>query len=220
MTDSVNGWAVGDNGAILQYSGSAWGVVTSPTTQTLRSVYMLSASDGWAAGDSGTLLRYQNGLWNTYSSPTTSQLNSLYLADGTHGWAVGASGTILHYDGSLWLSVSGPVSTNLNSVTEVTPQLAWAVGDGGTILQWTGIGWYTYTPTPPLSGNPDLNGIFTLSNGFGFIVGAPTAPGGQATVLQVPTASPVPETTAPQLLLLASLGAVLVTVRIRRRKRY
>jgi len=219
MIDSVNGWAVGDNGAILRYSGGSWGVVSSPTTDTLRSVFMVDASDGWAAGNSGTILRYQTGLWNTYPSPTTSQLNSLYLADATHGWAAGASGTILYYDGSIWLSANGPVSTNLNSVTQVSSQQAWAVGDGGTILQWTGIAWYTYTPTPPLSGNPDLNGIFTLSNGFGFIVGAPTAPGGQATVLQVPTGSPIPETTYPQLLLLVALGSALITIRTRRRIR-
>jgi photosystem II stability/assembly factor-like uncharacterized protein len=220
MIDSVSGWAVGDNGAILQYAGGSWAEVSSPTSNTLRTIFMLGASDGWAAGDSGTILRYQGGLWNTYPSPTTSQLNSLYLMDDSHGWAVGASGTILHYDGSTWLSVAGPVSTNLNSVTELNSQEAWAVGDGGTIIQWTGIGWYQFTPTPPLSGTPNLYSIYILPTGFGFVVGAPSATGAQGTVLQAPNMSPIPETFYSQLLLFAALASSLVAVSIRRRKRF
>ena len=219
MIDSVSGWAVGDNGAILRYSGGSWGAVSSPTSNALRTIFMLGASDGWAAGDSGTILRYQGGLWVNYASPTTSRLNSLYLMDASHGWAVGASGAILHYDGSIWLSVAGPVTTNLNSVTQVNPQQAWAVGDTGTILQWTGTGWYQFTPTPPLSGNPNLNSIYLLPNGFGFVVGAPAAPGSQGTVLQTPNLSPIPETAYPQLLFLVALASSLVAITICRRKR-
>jgi photosystem II stability/assembly factor-like uncharacterized protein len=219
MIDSVSGWAVGDNGAILRYSGGSWGLVTSSTSNTLRTIFMLGASDGWAAGDSGTILRYQGGLWVNYPSPTSSQLNSIYLMDGSHGWAVGASGTIVHFDGSVWVNVADPLSTNLNSVTQITPQQAWAVGDSGTILQWTGFSWYQFTPAPPLSGNPDLNSVYILSNGFGFVVGAPAAPGSQATVLQPPSMSPIPETNYPQILLLTALASTLISVAgIRRRK--
>jgi hypothetical protein len=181
---------------------------------------MLDSSDGWAVGDSGTILRYQGGLWVTYASSTASQLNAIYLADSAHGWAVGAGGVILHFDGSVWLSVADQVSANLNSVTQVNSQQAWAVGDSGRILQWNGFGWYQFTPTPPLSGTPDLNSIFILPNGFGFIVGSPEAPGGQATVLQVPSMAPIPETDVPQVLLLATFALILIaTPRLRKSKR-
>ncbi len=219
MIDSSDGWAVGFNGAILHYSGGSWALASSPTSNTLRSIFMLSSSEGWAVGDGGTILRDQGGLWVNYPSPTTSQLNSLYLSDASHGWAVGASGTILHFDGSVWTTVPNPATNNLNSVTQVNSQQAWAVGDSATILQWTGFSWYQYTPAPPLSGNPNLNSIYTLSDGFGFIVGAPAAPGSQGTVLQAPSMSPIPEANSPQLLLSALLAsAVIVTSRIRRRR--
>jgi len=221
MVDSGNGWAVGDHGAILRYSGASWGLTGSPTSNNLRSVFMVGASDGWAVGDAGTILRYQgvNGQWISYASPTTSQLNSVSLLDSSHGWAVGAGGTILHFDGSIWLNVAGPVTTNFNAVIQVTSQEAWAVGDSATILQWTGISWNQYTPTPSLSGNPDLNSIYLLTNGFGFVVGAPAAPGGQGTLLLAPNMTPIPETPQPQLLSWVAIVAVLAIVTSLKKRR-
>ena len=220
MVDSADGWGVGDNGAILRYTGGSWSMISSPTPHTLRTIFMLDSSDGWAAGDSGTILKYQEGQWINYPSPTGVQLNDIYLTDASHGWAVGVSGTILHFDGSTWLNVADPVTANLNSVTQVATQQAWAVGDSATILQWTGVSWYQFGPVPPLSGAPDLNSIYLLPNGFGFVVGAPAAPGGQGTVLQAPSMSPIPEIAQPQLLvwaLLASTLLVLSSARSRKR---
>jgi photosystem II stability/assembly factor-like uncharacterized protein len=220
MTDSGNGWAVGDNGAILHYARGSWGIVSGPTSSNLRSVFMVGSSDGWAVGDGGVILRYQaaGGQWINYPSPTTSQLNALFLMDSSHGWAVGAGGTILHFDGSIWLNAAGPVATNLNSVVQLSAQDAWAVGDSATILQWTGTSWYQYTPTPPLTGNPNLNSIYILPNGFGFVVGQPAAPGGQGTVLQVPVMAPIPEAGQPQTLMEVTVLAALALILIRRRK--
>jgi len=220
MVDSGNGWAVGDHGTILHYAGGSWGVEAAPTPNNLRSVFMVGESDGWAVGDAGTILRYQgvNGQWITYPSSTTSQLNSVFLLDQSHGWAVGAGGAILHFDESIWLNVAGPVSTNLNGVVQVTSQQAWAVGDSATILQWTGFSWNQITPIPSLSGNPDLNSIYLLSNGFGFVVGAPAAPGSQGTILLAPNMTPIPEIPQPQPLLWVAILAVLALVPSLRRK--
>jgi photosystem II stability/assembly factor-like uncharacterized protein len=220
MVDSGNGWAVGDHGAILHYAGSAWGMVAAPTQNNLRSVFMVGGSDGWAVGDAGTILRYQgvNGQWIIYPSPTTSQINSVFLLDPSHGWAAGAGGAILHFDGSIWLNVAGPVSTNLNAVIQVTQQQAWAVGDSATILQWTGYSWNQFTPIPSLSGNPNLNSIYLLNNGFGFVVGAPAALGSQGTILLAPNMTPIPEIPQPQLLMWIGILAVLAIGTSLRRK--
>jgi photosystem II stability/assembly factor-like uncharacterized protein len=220
MLDAGNGWAVGDHGAILRYSGGSWAVAPSPASNTLRSIFLLGTSDGWAAGDSGVILRYQSGMWISYPSPTSSQLNSLFLADASHGWAVGAAGTILHFDGSTWVNVADPSAANLNSVTQVSSQQAWAVGDSATILQWTGFSWYQFTPSPPLSNNPNLNSIYTLSTGFGFVVGAPEAPGGQGTVLQFPAMAPIPETGYPQPLLGLTTALMVTMIIFDRKQRY
>lgn len=218
MVDGSNGWAVGDNGAILRYAGGSWGSVSTPTTNTLRNIFMVSAGDGWAVGDGGTIVRSQNGQWVTYSSPTSASLNSVFFLDSSHGWAVGSGGTILHYDGLLWSPVAAGISANLNSVAQVNPQEAWAVGDSATILHWNGISWYQVSPSPPISGNPNLNSIFISSNGFGLIVGAPQVSGSQGTILQLSALSPVPELLNPQLILAAIIGTAVLISPIRRRR--
>ena len=178
---------------------------------------MVGAGDGWAVGDGGTIVRYQ-GQWVTYASPTSASLNSVYFLDATHGWAVGAGGTILYYNGLLWSPVAAGASANLDSVVQVNPQEAWAVGDSATILHWNGISWYQVSPSPPISGNPNLNSIFISSNGFGLIVGAPQAPGSQGTILQLSALSPVPELPNAQLTLTAIVGTALLISLIRRRR--
>jgi hypothetical protein len=46
------------NGVILHYEGSGWVRVNSPTTKSLASVAMDSATDGWAVGNNGTIVHY------------------------------------------------------------------------------------------------------------------------------------------------------------------
>jgi photosystem II stability/assembly factor-like uncharacterized protein len=179
---------------------------------------MVDSSDGWVVGEGGTILQYQNGQWIAYPSSTSASLNSVFFLDPTHGWAVGSGGTILYYNGQFWTQVANGVSANLNSVAQVNPQEAWAVGDSATILHWDGVSWYQVSPSPSISGSPDLNSIFISSNGFGLIVGAPQTAGSQGTILQVSALKPIPEATNPQLLLTAVLVTLLIITQIQRRK--
>jgi photosystem II stability/assembly factor-like uncharacterized protein len=52
------GWAVGNAGAIMQWDGTRWDTVKSPTDRDLRSLDVASNGDIWAAGKEGTLLHY------------------------------------------------------------------------------------------------------------------------------------------------------------------
>jgi photosystem II stability/assembly factor-like uncharacterized protein len=59
LLSPIEGWAVGENGALAYWNGLSWTVMeTSPTNRTLRDVQMLSATEGWAVGDGGTVLHY------------------------------------------------------------------------------------------------------------------------------------------------------------------
>jgi len=217
MVDSSNGWAVGDNGVILQDSGGSWSLVSSPVSATLRSVFMLpGGSDGWIAGDGGTILRYQSGLWTIFPSMSSANLRCVSMLDSTHGWIVGSGGTILHFNGNVWSPVSGFSSSNLNSVAQTSSENAWAVGDSGTIEQWNGVSWYPYFPSPPLVGNPNLNSIFIVSQ-FGLIVGAPPSPGSQATYLQIGV--PIPEFSQMGVVVAAVLSLGLFSVKVARKRR-
>jgi photosystem II stability/assembly factor-like uncharacterized protein len=60
MLSANEGWVVGDSGTILHWDGNTWSQVSSPVTQTLKSVTMISANEGWAVGEEGTILHYTN----------------------------------------------------------------------------------------------------------------------------------------------------------------
>jgi endo-1,4-beta-xylanase len=51
MVTPQNGWAVGDQGTILHWDGTAWSRVNSPTTNDLYGVSVVSSSNVWAVGD-------------------------------------------------------------------------------------------------------------------------------------------------------------------------
>jgi len=53
-----NVWAVGYYGSIFNFDGERWNSVTSPTTDHIYGIFMVSSSDGWAVGSNGVILRY------------------------------------------------------------------------------------------------------------------------------------------------------------------
>jgi hypothetical protein len=56
---SISLVAVGSGGLILRSSGNGtWTRDTSPTTQTLRAVHVVSLTEAYAVGDSGTIIHY------------------------------------------------------------------------------------------------------------------------------------------------------------------
>ncbi|MCB1164065.1 hypothetical protein KDL67_15360 [bacterium] len=96
-------WAVGDNGHLWRWNGSAWSDVSSPTSQALYAIDGNAATgEAWAVGYNGTVLRYDPGgdSWSTVSSGTTYTLRTCVVqADGTV-YVAGAAGTLLRWDPS------------------------------------------------------------------------------------------------------------------------
>ncbi len=158
------GFAVGNGGAILQYNGSNWINDTSPTTNNLYGVYVVSATQAWAVGAAGTIIKWNGSTWSTVSSPTSTQLNSIAMLDYTQsgsaqtGWAVGNSGVAIYYNGSTWTTSSTGSSANLYDVALFTTspdQDVWAVGAAGTMLHYNGSAWAAVTSNV----STDLNAI-------------------------------------------------------------
>jgi hypothetical protein len=144
----TNSWAVGEKGLILHWDGNDWSAVSSPTTQTLSGIEMLSATIGWAVGgDTSSVILYWDGdEWSEVASPISSQLNDLDMLTATDGWAVGPNGIIIHWDGSDWSAVSSPINGDLSGIDMVSANDGWAVG-GSTIIHWNGLNW-TQSDTP------------------------------------------------------------------------
>ena len=168
MVSATDGWAVGDGGAILHYTGGSWNMATSPTTNTLNDLDMVTATEGWAVGSSGTILRCTGGSWSSAASPTTYTLNWIDMVSATEGWAVGSSGIILRCSGGSWNAVASPTTYTLYSLDMVTATEGWAVGANGVILRLSGTTWSNYTSSPTTS---SLYSVDMVSATDGWAVG-------------------------------------------------
>lgn len=146
-TDTNNCWAVGTNGAIMQWNGTSWRKVASPTGEDLNSVFMIDttgdgvADDGWAVGNEDgdeLILSWDGATWTRLAASGSipdENLNSVYCTSNTNCWAVGdedGNEVIIRWNGAAW-SRLGPFANvaneNLNSVYMVSANEVWIVGD-------------------------------------------------------------------------------------------
>ncbi len=159
------GFAVGNNGVILEYNGTNWVSMASPTTKVLNSVSVVSANEAWAVGANGTILKFNGTSWSTVTSPSTNTLNEITMlstngSTASNGWIVGNNGTILTYNGSTWSSTTVGSNTLL-SVSYFNANDVWAVGANGTGIHWDGSSWSTLSTGTSLQ----LNAISLVSSG-------------------------------------------------------
>jgi trimeric autotransporter adhesin len=145
------GFAVGAAGYILQYNGTTWTKATSPTTQALNGVFIVSTSEAWAVGAAGVIIKWNGTSWSTFTSPTTTALNSVKMVDsngnGTadFGCAVGNNGVVAFYNGTSW-ALQSPGGSNLFDCIVFSANDVWAVGVAGRVVHWDGSGvWNTGT---------------------------------------------------------------------------
>jgi photosystem II stability/assembly factor-like uncharacterized protein len=170
LDSPTDGWAVGDSGALLHYTGGQWQAVSDPASLFFPdSVAMDSPTGGWAVG-TYTILHYTGGRWQAVSDPTDANLDSVAMDSPTDGWAVGAFGLLLHYTGGRWQQVSSPTNANLFGVAMDSSTDGWAVGDSGALLHYTGGRWQQVSsPT-----SEPLFGVAMDSSTDGWAVGAGT----------------------------------------------
>lgn len=142
-----------------------WSIVSSPTTNKLVDIYMLSPTEGWAVGENGTIIRWNGVAWENVVSPTSTNLGGVYMVSPTDGWIVGGYGTILRWDGTTWSTVSSPTTDHLFAIYMLSPTEGWIAGDYN-IYKWDGVSW-------SLAGTPGgrIRSIHALSSIEGWAVG-------------------------------------------------
>jgi hypothetical protein len=176
MVTASEGWAVGDDGVILHWDGSAWMQMSSPVATTLESVDMVSDTDGWAVGHDGTILQWDGSEWITTTSPVAHALYSVDMISATDGWAVGLA-TTLHWNGDAWIEVSNSLSEvayeALHSVSMVSSTYGWAVGAGHDpimpsyhiLVHWNGSEW-TQVASPVDAGVSESVAMVSATDGW------------------------------------------------------
>ncbi len=138
LSDQNNGWAVGNRGTILRYDGQKWQPYTSsPSTERLNSVSVISDVQAWIVGAFGNILRYNGTTWNKMGSAFSGfDLYQIFMKDDNDGWATGQDGTLIYYDGSRWISHTKPTGKPALNAISFYKDLGFVVGSNGTILKF------------------------------------------------------------------------------------
>ena len=108
MVDTLNGWAVGDNGIIIHTTdGHIWTAQTNPSSNSLFDVFFLNTQEGWAVGVNGTILHTTNGGTNWLvegAGLTGNFLTGVHFTSSTNGYVSGNDKTLLKYTQSIGIT--------------------------------------------------------------------------------------------------------------------
>ena len=164
-TDAV--WAVGTNGYIFRWNGSAWGRDTSPPSIALYALSMVSATDGWpwAAAETLSTSTVPPGATTPAQRRPPS---AVHMVNANEGWAGGTSGLMLHYQNGTWTQIMpNPAAYTIEGIDMLNANKGWAVGYNGTILHYLNGTWSGQTS--PVTVN--LLNVHMLNNSEGWAVG-------------------------------------------------
>ena len=99
LGDSSKIMIAGSGGIIMKSTngGLNWVQQSSGTTNSLRFLNVISATDIWAGGDNGTMLHTTNGgtNWVAQTVNSAAGLNAMLFVTNIKGYAAGTGGTIL-----------------------------------------------------------------------------------------------------------------------------
>jgi len=178
-TDANHVWFVGDQGTVLFWDGEQMFSQAVPTTNTLRRIFVLSATRGYIVADGGKFMDTTNGgmRWKNVRTGGYEDdwraVSAIQGPEGIRGWLLGHDkGLRLFFNGSTW-APSGPGDRNTgheySDVAMLSPSSAVATRDdasGARIYNWNGSDW---VPGPSTGALHDLD---VLSGTQGVAVGA------------------------------------------------
>ncbi len=183
-TSASNCWAVGTessstgtNAFVVQWNGSLWATVSTPSAPGLGSVTCTSSSDCWAAGrdgsgsTAGVLLQWNGTAWSTITLPgINTGLDSVTCSSSSNCWIVGqdTTGTSIVSVTYQWNGTSWSVESLPQPLPQATPlSIACSGSDCWTLVVPTAM------PTTN-TGSPKAYVEYT----DGTSAGTPVMPGG------------------------------------------
>lgn len=115
-----------------------WQNQNSSTSNRLKGIQMISATEGWACGDAGTMLHTINAgsTWSPITL-TGSDLHQLIFKDASNGIVVGDNGSVFTTtnSGTNWVSKNSGTSLQLRGAAFAGGSTYFAVGDDGAAIK-------------------------------------------------------------------------------------
>jgi cysteine-rich repeat protein len=129
--------AVGAQGTVVRWDGTAWSTEIAGTTADLRDVWGRASGDVYAVGDA-VVVHWNGVAWSSLGFPGTGM--RAIAGDGDRIYVVGDGGAAWSYDALGWHALATGTTADLSDVY-AAGGLVVAVGAAGTILQGDGTGW-------------------------------------------------------------------------------
>ena len=157
-------WAVGDEGRVCHFDGTAWHEIDCPTDTHLRAVVRRPDGTVMVAGAQGTVLEFRDGEWAQMQTETSSHLTGLLAdVDGTV-YAIGGQfnvrrnglvGTVLRLRGGAWIALASDEPLPRLRAVERVGDAVIAIGDHGAVTRVEG----DRTVTEQVETRRDLYGL-------------------------------------------------------------
>jgi hypothetical protein len=139
-------WAVGLDGLILHWNGSAWSAATPVGGVGLSAVWSRTANDAWIGGNTN-ILHWNGTTWSfapVKDNLDTSTVNAIWGSSASDVWAFSANSKMMHWDGSLWTVLTNTIQ-RMTGMWGFAANDIWAVGDHGYIQHYDGTVWTAVT---------------------------------------------------------------------------
>ena len=136
--DDNNVIAVGKDGTIFRYDGTAWNSMASPTDEDLNDVEVVDANTAFAVGKDGEVLQYSGGVWTSIGGFDDEDLFGVWAASATEVYVVGKKGTIYRYDGSIWTDQSAAAGTDDKDIEDAwgDANFFYAISEKGRLYRY------------------------------------------------------------------------------------
>ncbi len=141
-----DGFAVGENGAILELTDGNWRRQNSAIRFLLLDGSFSDDSKATIVGGGGGVFSTDDGgvSWvaSSFQTRPTGKLNSLFFWNRSTGWIVGAAGAVYQTvnGGRTWRAQNSGVAAELTDVEFVSSAEGFAVGADGTMIHTTTAG--------------------------------------------------------------------------------
>ena len=140
FTDSLNGHAVSDYGAILRSTdgGASWTQKLAGEQAAMRGVHFFDSSTGIACGYRGSLLRTTDAgaSWTVMDAGVSESIPAL-SAVGSTAWIGGKDGVLLKSTdaGLSWQRLSPPTEKLLSSIMFTDQNHGWCASPEGVLMR-------------------------------------------------------------------------------------
>lgn len=153
-------FAVGKDGALLQFNGQRWTAAAGTDTTAVWNAMSGHGDTVVLVGNGGRAVISRGAGLEPIETGTTANLNGVHTLDGTQFVAVGDRGTLLTGSGATWTATDLGLSASLRDVHGARADDVYAVGYSGTIAHWNGVS-FSLVESPTVQ---SLNGVFATED--------------------------------------------------------